>query len=73
MASLREAYATAAQIPGFREVRRTIPHLAIWDDHDYGQNDAGAEFASKRQAQALFLDFWSAPASDARRAPRGRV
>ena len=54
MASLREAYATAAQIPGFREVRRTIPHLAIWDDHDYGQNDAGAEFASNGRRRRCF-------------------
>jgi alkaline phosphatase D len=58
LAELREAYARAGSIAGFERVRREVPHLATWDDHDYGRNDAGAEFAQKAPSQALFLDFW---------------
>jgi alkaline phosphatase D len=40
-----------------------MPFLATWDDHDYGLNDAGADFAHARAAAALFHDFWQLPAT----------
>ena len=64
---LREAYAKAARIEGYQSLRDSVPVLATWDDHDYGQNDAGADFPYKDQAKALFLDFWHVPADDPRR------
>jgi alkaline phosphatase D len=45
--------------------------MAIWDDHDYGINDGGAEFAFKAQAKAEFLDFWKLGAGDPRRGREG--
>src|SRR5258706_4922622 len=36
MESLRHAYAETAKHPEFMELKRTIPHLATWDDHDFG-------------------------------------
>ena len=35
--------------------------LAIWDDHDYGLNDAGSEYPLKRQSQEIYLNFWEIP------------
>jgi alkaline phosphatase D len=67
LAELRAAYAAAAVLPGYRELRASVPILATWDDHDYGLNDAGAEFPNKDRAQALFNDFWDVPADDPRR------
>ena len=64
--SLRHSYAQAAQVPGLSTLRRTVPHLATWDDHDYGKNDAGADFAGRHEAQQLFLQFWNVPSSDER-------
>jgi len=43
-----------------------VPVLATWDDHDYGQNDGGADFAHKEQAEQLFLDFWDIADEDPR-------
>jgi alkaline phosphatase D len=63
---LERAYATLAANPGFAQLRQSVPHLAIWDDHDYGKNDAGAEFADKQVAKDAFLKFWQIPATDAR-------
>jgi alkaline phosphatase D len=63
---LEKAYATLAANPGFAKLRQTVPHIAIWDDHDYGKNDAGAEFADKQIAKDAFLKFWQIPALDAR-------
>lgn len=31
--------------------------LALWDDHDYGENDAAREYAEKQQSKAAFVDF----------------
>src|SRR5262245_15692547 len=45
--ALQRAYAQAAASPGLTRVRNTIPHMALWDDHDYGLNDGGADFPSK--------------------------
>ncbi len=65
--ALRESYEQAAQVPGFNELRRRVKHLAIWDDHDYGRNDAGVEFPYKEQSKQLFLQFWQVPDDDPRR------
>jgi alkaline phosphatase D len=69
--SLPEAYAKAARIEGYRKLRASVPVLATWDDHDYGQNDAGGDFPYKDRAKALFLDFWQVPLDDPRRGREG--
>ncbi len=71
LANLRRAYAQAAESDGMSRLRRTVPHMAIWDDHDYGQNDAGASFPFKVESKAEFLDFWKIPGDDPRRAHEG--
>jgi alkaline phosphatase D len=71
MSELRAAYAMAAGIEGYAKVRDTVPVLATWDDHDYGQNDGGADFAHKAAAKRLFLDFWQVPQHDPRRTRDG--
>ena len=52
-------------------LRSTIAHLATWDDHDYGKNDAGAEFAGRHEARRLFLQFWNVPLADVRHQREG--
>jgi alkaline phosphatase D len=71
MTELSGAYASAATIEGYAKVRATVPVLATWDDHDYGQNDGGADFAHKDAAKRLFLDFWQVPENDPRRTREG--
>lgn len=57
--------------PFFRGLRRKSPVLATWDDHDYGANDAGAEYPMKVESQRLFLDFVDEPADSPRRRREG--
>ena len=38
---LVHAYGQAAKIQDLAILRASVPHLATWDDHDYGKNDAG--------------------------------
>lgn len=70
-ARLSQAYQQQARVPGFERLRQTVPHMAIWDDHDYGANDGGAEFPHKEASKEAFLRFWNAPAGDARRTRDG--
>jgi len=65
--NLKRAYDIARTIPGYARLRETVNHLAVWDDHDYGLNDGGVEFAHKARSKELFLDFWNVPATDIRR------
>lgn len=69
--TLNAAYAMLAAKPEFEHFRRQVRHLAVWDDHDYGSNDAGAEFAHKAGSKAAFLDFFGVPAADERRGRDG--
>lgn len=68
---LRAKYKQLGDEPGFQKLKAITPILATWDDHDYGLNDAGAEFAQKRESQQVFLDFFGAPADDIRRTRDG--
>ncbi len=46
---------------------QSIEQYSIWDDHDYGKNNAGAEYKFKQKAENLYLDFWNVPSDDERR------
>lgn len=52
------AYAGLAARPDWQRFRTAQPLLAIWDDHDLGENDGGAAFPYRAGTQQLFLDFW---------------
>ena len=45
---------------------REVEIYAIWDDHDYGLNDGGANYRYKFESQTMFKDFWRIDASDPR-------
>jgi alkaline phosphatase D len=63
---LAEAYAEQLKQPEFAAARAELPFLGIWDDHDYGLNDAGKDFVHREAAEALFRAFWSLPAEPGR-------
>ena len=52
--AIAAAYDKAATIPGMKLLRESVPHLAVWDDHDYGLNDGGADFPLKAEAKRQF-------------------
>ena len=62
MENLRSRWNAFAAVPGFKKLRADCRLLAIWDDHDYGENDAGREFPPKAESQTLILDFLGWPA-----------
>jgi alkaline phosphatase D len=71
LAELRAAYDRQRVNDGYMRLLRSVPHLAIWDDHDYGINDGGVDNPFKEQAKEEFLRFWSIAPTDPRRSRPG--
>lgn len=69
--TLREAYAALGRREEFARLRAAAPMLATWDDHDYGRNDAGAEYPLREVSQRIMLDFFGEPADSPRRGRPG--
>ncbi|MHA1565786.1 MAG: alkaline phosphatase D family protein [Alphaproteobacteria bacterium] len=64
---LAAKYRQLSSQPGFQRLRGDTPILATWDDHDYGENDAGADYPIKQISKELFLDFFGEPSGTERR------
>ena len=71
ISDLSAAYAKLESNLGFSQFSQSTPHLAIWDDHDYGFNDGGAYWPFKQAAKDEFLKFWKVAASDERHQREG--
>lgn len=71
MEKLESKWNDFSLIPGFRKLRQNSRVLAVWDDHDYGENDAGLEFPKKVESQKIFLDFLQEPKNSERRKTPG--
>ncbi len=69
--ALESAYNQLAASPGFAALRRSTPHLAIWDDNDYGLSDGDGGWPFKQVAKEAFLKFWNVDATDPRRSRDG--
>ncbi len=61
MGVMRACYAKLGANPGFQKLRRICPVLSVWDDHDYGVNDGGSEYAMKDAAEKVFHEFFKTP------------
>lgn len=55
---IEKCYTALANKPAFQELSTKYPTIATWDDHDFGLNDAGKEYALKEQSKAYFRTFW---------------
>jgi alkaline phosphatase D len=58
---LRAKYDELNANPGYAALRESCSVLATWDDHDYGANDAGAEYAPREASQKLFAEAFRVP------------
>lgn len=57
MEVLRGKYRKLEELPAYREFAANTPITGVWDDHDYGQNDAGKNYSHKEQSEEILLDF----------------
>lgn len=70
-ARIAKAYAELAANPEWAALRARLPLYATWDDHDYGRNDAGAEYPHKVASKGFFMEFFRVPADAAMRSRDG--
>ena len=59
-------YAAQFNQPGYTTFREKTPIIGTWDDHDYGRNNAGAEYTLKETTRDLALSFMEVPIGDPR-------
>ncbi len=71
MAIMKKKYEQLAAVPGWQKLKATCPILATWDDHDFGVNDGGENYAKRAESQTLFLDFFGVPKDSPRRNQKG--
>lgn len=53
--------ATDRSVKVLQPFLKAMPHYAVWDDHDYGWNDADRSFPLKENAREAFMKFWANP------------
>jgi len=58
----REYYADQRETSGWRGLAPQMPIYAIWDDHDFGPNDADGRMPGKEQSLKVFREVWANPA-----------
>ncbi|WP_423604939.1 alkaline phosphatase D family protein [Sphingomonas sp. MS122] len=62
-ATLVSEYQRQRFVPSFQPVGRNVPQLAIWDDHDYGLDNYDRTNPIRREALAIFRQFWANPSA----------
>jgi alkaline phosphatase D len=68
---MRAMYARQAAQPDYQALTRQTLVTGVWDDHDYGRNDAGHEYPVRAESQQAFLDFLGVGADSERRRRAG--
>lgn len=71
MDTLRAKYNRLAAKPEFQLLRNATKMFAVWDDHDFGRNDAGKHYPFKEESKQIFLNFFREPETSTRRQHEG--
>jgi alkaline phosphatase D len=48
-------------LPVLQPLLQNMAHYAIWDDHDFGPNDAGGYYGFKDVSRTVFSHYWANP------------
>lgn len=68
---LANKYALQKNNPYYASFTAAVPIIGTWDDHDFGVNDGGKDFAAKDLSKELFMRFFNVPADDPMRSRGG--
>ena len=59
--SMAARYRRQRSFPPLQRLLTATAHVATWDDHDYGPNDADLSYTMKGESLALFRRYWANP------------
>lgn len=71
MDTLRNKYARWQAQADYKNLASAAKIFAIWDDHDFGRNDAGVHYPWKKESKEIFLTVFNEPAESERRKHEG--
>ena len=69
----RDKFNIAKNNPNYKRLRESTKVIGVWDDHDYGLNNAGKGFHDKETTRRLWLDFIDEPKNSPRRTRKGGI
>ena len=58
---MAERYRYSRALPELQPLLRSAQHYAIWDDHDYGHDNANSDFVFSDTSRDLFRRYWANP------------
>jgi alkaline phosphatase D len=58
---MQHRYSHLRQLPEMQALLGACPHIATWDDHDFGPDDADGSWVHKDWAAETFREFWPNP------------
>ncbi|MEN3040473.1 MAG: alkaline phosphatase D family protein [Bacteroidia bacterium] len=64
-------YTHTRSLPHLQPLLAACPHYAIWDDHDFGPNDADRSFWARFWTREAFTLFWANPSYGVPSVPDG--
>lgn len=65
--AVEDAYKKQNSRTDYAAMKRKIPIIGTWDDHDYAFDNAGGDLTFKHKSQDLHLDFMEVPEDSPRR------
>jgi len=68
---MRSMYTAQKGVPEYRALQESTRILGVYDDHDYGRNNAGKEYPKREESAAALLDFLDEPTGSVRRNQQG--
>lgn len=69
--SVAKSYQRQNAHPDYALLKKNIPIIGTWDDHDYAWDNAGGDLSFKHISQQLHLDFMDVPQDSLRRKQEG--
>lgn len=57
MAEMRRKYDKQNAAPAYKKLKASCPVIGIWDDHDFGKNDADRTYPKAEESKQAMLDF----------------
>lgn len=67
--AINDRYRQLRSLPQLQALMGSVAHYAIWDDHDYGANDADRSYRLRTQSLESFRHYWANPSYGLPEAP----
>lgn len=61
MPLMKAKYDKQNTVAAYQRLKAEAPIIGIWDDHDYGKNDAGKNYPHREESRDLMYDFLDIP------------